>query len=90
MFQYPHAGEWPARGELLCVSPEHVSVLALKGAEEGPGLILRLFETAGRPADAEVALGDWAFTVSLGAHQIRTLRLHPEARRWQDVDLLEE
>ncbi len=90
VFQYPHAGEWPARGELLRVRPEHVSVLALKGAEEGPGLILRLFETAGRPADAEVALGDWAFTVSLGAHQIRTLRLHPEARRWQDVDLLEE
>lgn len=90
VFQYPHAGAWPARGALFAVSPENVSVLALKGAEEGPGLILRLFETTGRPAEAQVTLGDWVFPVTLGAHEIKTLRLHPQAKRVHEVNLLEE
>lgn len=89
VFQYPHAGRSP-RAELLSVAPAHVSVLALKGAEDGPGFVLRLFETAGRRAQAQVRVGAWHFAVDLGAHEIKTLRLHPQARQVHEVSLLEE
>jgi len=75
---------------LLRVAPERAAALALKGAEEGPGLILRLFETTGLPAEAEVQMGDWRFPVSLGGHEIKTLCLHPEVQRLREVNLLEE
>lgn len=40
---------------LLQCTPEHVSVAALKRAEDGDGFIARLVETAGRPAQVRVA-----------------------------------
>lgn len=92
VFQYPHPGT-AARRSLLSVTPSQVSVLALKGAEDGPGLILRLFETTGRPVNAEVRSGDSCLAVALGPHEIKTLRLQWTERGLQgfrEVNLLEE
>ncbi|HEX3000695.1 MAG TPA: glycoside hydrolase family 38 C-terminal domain-containing protein, partial [Armatimonadota bacterium] len=90
VFQYPHAGEWPAKRELLSVKPDNVSILAFKGAEEGPGLVLRLFETAGVSTEATVSLGERTLITSLGAHEIKTLWLHPQTGSGREVNLLEE
>ncbi|NLC58933.1 MAG: hypothetical protein GX774_19030, partial [Armatimonadetes bacterium] len=58
-----------------------------------PGLILRLFETTGRPVNAEVRSGDSCLAVALGPHEIKTLRLQWTERGLQgfrEVNLLEE
>ncbi|MBN1342324.1 MAG: hypothetical protein JXQ73_06570 [Phycisphaerae bacterium] len=50
------AGSLPNRTSFCRVEPDSVLVLALKRAEDGEGLILRLIETEGKPVTAKVAL----------------------------------
>jgi len=51
-----HEGKLPARGSYLTVDPENVVLCALKKAEDGDAVILRLYETAGKDTDVTVAL----------------------------------
>ncbi len=90
LFQYPHEGEWGAAGAFLGVIPTNVTAAALKGAEEGEGFILRLFETHGRPApDVEVTLpGGHTIETALTAHELKTLRVAPDGAT-REVTLLE-
>jgi alpha-mannosidase len=89
LFQYPHQGEWGASGALLTVEPANVIATVLKGAEEGGDLILRLFETQGRVAQARVSLaGGRTFETLLTAWELKTLRLMPDGSV-RETDLLE-
>ena len=90
VFQYPHPGEWGPSGALLAVEPKNVVACVLKGAEDGDALVLRLFETEGRPTEARVSLARGPhFETHVGAFELKTLRLEPDGRI-RDVDLLED
>lgn len=89
LFQYPHKGDWGAVGSLLAVTPENVIAAALKGAEEGPDIILRLFETQGRPVQATVTLpGNRRIELSMAAWELKTVRIAPSGAI-REVNLLE-
>jgi alpha-mannosidase len=49
-------GQLPPAGRLLSVRPESFVLSALKEAEDGQGLIVRLYNIADRPAEGEVRL----------------------------------
>lgn len=90
VFQYPHPGRWGASRMLLSVDPPNVLVGALKGAESGDALVLRLFETHGRPTEATVTLaGEPALRTWMGAWELKTLRLE-RGGPIREVSLLEE
>lgn len=88
-----HAGEWPGVASLVSVAPANVILTTLKRAEEGNGLILRGYETAGQRVTAEIQFGEpgnqvsWA--VDWGPYQVKTLHLRPGASP-VEVNMLEE
>jgi len=90
VFQYPHPGPWRPSRPLLALDPANVMVGALKGAETGNALVLRLFEAHGRSVEATVTLaGEVAFKTRMGAWELKTLRLERDGQV-REVDLLEE
>jgi len=90
VFQYPHPGRWGPCRVLLSVDPPNVVVGALKAAEDGDALILRLFESHGTAAEATVRLaGTPPFQVALRPWELKTLRLERRGEI-QEVSLLEE
>ncbi|HYH94035.1 MAG TPA: glycosyl hydrolase-related protein, partial [Candidatus Saccharimonadales bacterium] len=87
-----HAGPLPRRASYVSVMPDHLVVGALKVAEHGDDLIVRLVETAGRPAAARVDLPAWdrSFAAEIGAFEIRTFQVPRDVDRAPfEVDLLE-
>lgn len=50
-----HAGTLPLAASILRVEGDNIAVSGLKQAEEGKGLVLRLYETEGHPATASVS-----------------------------------
>jgi len=46
----------PDQASLAQVGPENLVISALKAAEDGQGLIVRVLETAGRPAEGSLTL----------------------------------
>jgi alpha-mannosidase len=71
-----HPGTAAWEGSLLEVGPENVLATAVKPAEDGKGLILRVQETAGRNTKAVITAGKGkAFRVSLKAWEIKTVRI---------------
>lgn len=95
-----HGGELPASFCGLEVDSPSVVCETVKYAEDGEALILRLYETAGRPAQAEVAVHiphyESRFSLSFGKQEIRTVRLsrggeaHPADLLERPVKLKEE
>jgi alpha-mannosidase len=87
-----HQGSRPATASFVSVEPENVIVAAVKGAEDGDGLVLRVVETAGRRAAARIALGDrgQAIALDIGPFEIRTVRAPADPSREPfETDLLE-
>ena len=80
----PHAGDLPRSASLMTLEPETVRLLALKPAEDGRGLVLRIQETAGQAAEAGVR---WqGKRIKLGAvapRAITTWRLRRIGNHWQ-------
>ncbi len=73
------------------LSDDVVQVAAAKKAEDGRGLIIRLFEPTGQKRKTVLSL-PWAGarkTVTLSPFEIRTLRFRPGAGTFEEVDLLE-
>ncbi len=67
-----HAGDLPAVASLISVTPQNVRLAALKRAEDGQGMVLRLVEVEGKAGEAQVRvaaglLGD------AGAAEVETL-----------------
>ncbi|WP_245971690.1 glycoside hydrolase family 38 C-terminal domain-containing protein, partial [Calidithermus terrae] len=87
--EYVHAGEAPPRHSFVRLEdPQALHLTALKRAEDGEGLVLRLFEPHGRAARTRLEAFGQAFTVEAGPHQIKTYRLSPAGL--QEANLLEE
>ncbi len=70
-----HEGDLPSEHSFLSLLGEGVQLMALKAAEDGDGVIVRVRETCGRTADVTVNYRDRAHSVTLKPYEIRTLRL---------------
>jgi alpha-mannosidase len=72
-----HDGPLAQTGSYLAVEPEHVVAGALKLAEDGDDLVVRVVETAGRAAPARIRLPAWDRTVAFDIRpfEIRTFRI---------------
>ncbi|OGD22824.1 MAG: alpha-mannosidase [Candidatus Aminicenantes bacterium RBG_16_63_16] len=73
------------------LSDEAVQAAAVKRAEDGRGLIIRLFEPTGKKRKTSLSL-PWAKarkTVTFSPFEIRTFRFRPGAGTFEEVDLLE-
>lgn len=69
--------EW--RG--LKIPENNVELGCIKAAEDGDGLILRLFETKGRRTAGSVVLGEKTWPYEIGAYEILTLHIDEEESR---------
>ena len=90
--EYVHGGELPPVQSFVEVSPANaVVVTAVKQAEEGDDLIVRLYEPGGRPAEAQVSipLAGASFAVKAGPHQIKSYRIS-RSGDVREVSFLEE
>jgi alpha-mannosidase len=87
-----HAGPLPPSASFAAVEPDNVVMSVLKQAEDGQGLIVRAYETAGRPTTAHIRLAGWGreFEAHFGAGEIKTFRI-PQAADGQvvETDLIE-
>jgi len=80
----PHPGTLGRSGSLAQLTPPTVQLLALKRAQDGDGLILRLQETAGRSVTPRLKLLGQSVALSkLPAHRIVTWRLRQTGRGWK-------
>jgi len=88
-----HPGTQPWERSFIAVGPESVSVLGVKRAEDGKGIIIRLQEMRGQQTAARIALPETGLEGSLeiGPWEIRSFRvLNLNGRaRIRQVDLLE-
>jgi len=86
----PHEGPRKPSDSFLTVKGSGVIVSAVKVAEEGQGIIVRLYETDGAGGPVEVTLKTWRKTWKggIGKHEILTLRFDRSAPA-QVVNLLE-
>lgn len=76
----------------VILSDKTAQVSALKKAEDGQDLIIRLFEPTGRHRTTLLSL-PWAPAkkkINLSPFEIKTLRFNPKTRRFTEVNLLEE
>ncbi len=54
-----HSGALPARASFFQVEPANIMITAVKGTEDGRGLVLRLVEVEGRPAANGALRSQW-------------------------------
>ena len=87
-----HPGRLPATASFLEAGPDNILLTVCKQAEEGEALIVRGYESAGRPTLATLrmpALG-LVHPVHFGAHALKSWRIIPGSPpRIEEVDLLE-
>ena len=92
--EFGHEGSAPPEWCGAEAGPENIVLSALKQAQDGNGLIVRLWETAGRDTEGWLKLhesgAEWQGRV--GANEVKTLRAERTAGgwRWQETDLLEQ
>ncbi len=86
----PGSGEKPA--PLILLSDPAVQVSAVKIAEDSDDLIIRLFEPTGekRTTVLELPFISAKKRISLKPFELKTLRVNPKSRAFQEVDLLEK
>lgn len=87
-----HRGPLPSRSSFLRVNGEGVAVTALKRAEDGNGVVVRCFETNGRPARVTLDLTGWnrSIDLTLGPTEIKTYLVpDDETEAVREVDLIE-
>lgn len=76
----------------LSVAPSTVTLAALKKADAGEALIVRLAETVGQPTTAHVSLeGTSPFALDFGPFEIKTFRVwrRDDGVSWSACDLIE-
>lgn len=87
---FPHGGgQEPQAGVRL--TDKVVQIAAMKQAEDGKGLIVRLFEPTGRRRKTNLVV-PWAnmkHAVTLGGFEIKTLRIDTRKGKVVEVDLME-
>jgi alpha-mannosidase len=79
-------------GPSVTLSDAVVQVTAVKQAEDGEGLIVRLFEPTGQPRETTVSLpfAGLSKAVSLKGFEVRTLKASLQRGTWDEVNLVEE
>ena len=88
---FPPGGNKKAK-PFVILSDRTAQVAALKKAENGGDLIIRLFEPSGTTRTTTLSL-PWAPArkkVRLAPFEIKTLRFSPKTRRFREVNLLEK
>lgn len=92
VYQGIHPGNLPQSQSFLSVDAADVVVSAIKLAEEGDGLIVRLYETGGKETTANLDLHfvhvRWAG--KLHPFEIKTLRIDPHSLKVDEVNILEQ
>jgi len=84
----PHDGLGKRRGELFALTPNTLEMLALKPAQDGNGLVLRVRETSGKPARATVKIGGQKVSLeTVPANRIASWRLTCRSNRWTAVPI---
>ena len=91
LIESAHAGSLPAATSYVAVEPDNLLLGAVKVAEDGDELVVRVVETAGRAAEARVSFPAWtrAFEFAIGPFEVRTFRLPRGEGEAVEVDLLE-
>ncbi len=76
----------------VTLSDTTVQITAIKQAEDGRGLILRLFEPTGKARTTTVALPFAGIQreITLKGFEVHTLRVEPDKNLWEEVNLVEE
>jgi alpha-mannosidase len=92
IYQGIHGGNRPFSGSFISVDAPNVVVSVVKKAEEGNDLIIRCYETAGRPTQASLDLGLVKRRWSGNFHplEIKTLRVPIAGGEIREVNLLEQ
>ncbi len=87
---FPPGAKKPSRPGII-LSDDTVQLSAFKKSEDGSDIIVRLFESTGKPRRTTVRLPAHGGrkTVRLGAFEVKTLRYRPRPRTWSEADLLE-
>lgn len=70
-----HKGRLKQSGSLISVNAKNVSVAAVKNAENGSGVILRIRETAGEKTDTVLKYLGRDYKISLNAHDYATFKI---------------
>lgn len=89
----PHKGKWKRSGSLASIGPENIKLLALKPAEDGKGLILRVQETAGKATQPQLKIaGKTVKLTRVDANRIATWRLtgKPGSIKARESNIAEE
>ena len=87
-----HAGELPTSTTFVAIEPAAIVLTALKPAEDGrEDVVLRCYESAGRPARATIQMPAWnrTFQADFGAFEIKTFRIPAGAGEVMETDLVE-
>ena len=92
IYQGIHPGGRPLSASFLSVDAPNVVVSAVKKAEDGDDLIIRCYETAGRPTKASLELGlvNRRWTGDFHPLEIKTLRVPLPGGEIREVNLLEQ
>jgi alpha-mannosidase len=92
IYQGIHRGHRPLSDSFLSVDAPNVVVSVVKKAEDGEDLIVRCYETAGKPAHAtlNLALVKRQWTGDFLPFEIKTLRVPRTGGVIREVNLLEE
>lgn len=84
---FHHRGEWAGKHSFGEVSEPNIDVCAMKEAEDDDSLVVRLWETSGKPTDATLTLAGTDYPVKLGAFELKTLKIRDG--KAVEVDLVE-
>ena len=92
VWQGIHAGSSPPADSFLSVDARDIVITAIKQAEDGDGLVMRGFETTGRPASASIDLRflHKKWTGAFRPYEIKTLRVNAATGEVRQVNALEE
>ena len=85
-----HDGLLPGSLAFATCDAPSVNLAVMKGAELGDGIVLRGYESWGRPTDARIELPRWGigFEASFGASELKTFRIGRDGSV-EETDLLE-
>ncbi len=85
------SGQGQAVKPFVTLSDNVVQLSAVKKAQQGNSVILRLFEPTGRARKTTVTLPSAKMkkTVSLGKFEVKTLKVDLNKRTWTETDLME-
>jgi len=88
-FNPPAAGTLPK--PLAILSDDVVQITAVKKAQKGNAVIVRLFEPTGRKRSTELSLPCLGkkMKLSLGAFEIKTIKINLRTGKWIETDLME-